>query len=454
MEEEGWETVSGSKRVIKKCCQDNGKTKTTGLPKVGESRLYLPYSKWLAQFWERVIRLATSECAVYKGRLKPYKVAEVNLLEVASEVNRPELRFMTSPGAQKYFLRIRGFTVKGGELYAQFALCQRFSVHSSIYLFRDGIRLEYDSIAVGQFTSMIRPAEALINYLNAMGERRFQMSFELGELLLEEFGAHKRLWLSSGRGIWIDQKSLELINTIEQNTDHPTRKVAMMAAQVEVLEESLMEEKGKVIKSSELEDGKTVEELKEEIEAEKEKTQNQTGAGPMLCSTAIDGGGEEDFKADTQTKVKMLNKIHVSKEPFSLPIDDNIRDIFKNIMAISEKFGDKDKTDPKILSDLAMTVDALRDLIKEKKDQPIELEEEDAGSVTRIKANSLTGLANTMQKMLEGKDVRAKRAAQKREKNNEWSESLGWTGVEDLEKLVNSSNGEEGQNNWGGSSQW
>ena len=136
MEEEGWETVSGSKRVIKKCCQDNGKTKTTGLPKVGESRLYLPYSKWLAQFWERVIRLATSECAVYKGRLKPYKVAEVNLLEVASEVNRPELRFMTSPGAQKYFLRIRGFTVKGGELYAQF-VCVNVSVCIAQFIYSE-----------------------------------------------------------------------------------------------------------------------------------------------------------------------------------------------------------------------------------------------------------------------------------------------------------------------------
>ena len=453
MEEEGWETVTGNKRVIKKCCQDNGKTKTTGLPKVGESRLYLPPSKWLSQFWERVIRLAASECAVYKGRLRPYKISEVNLLEVASEVNRPEIRFMTTPGSQKYFLRVRGFTVRGGELYAQFALCQRFAVHSSIYLFQDGIRLEYDSLAVGQFTSMIRPAEALINYLNALGERRFQMSFELGELLLEEFGAHKRLWLSSGRGIWIDQRSLELINTIEQNTDHPSRKVAMIATQVEALEESLMEEKGKVIKSSDLEDGKTVEELKEEIEAEKEKKQNQTGAGPMLCSTAIEGAGDEDV-TDSQTKRKMLNKIHASKEPFSLPVDENIRDIFKNIMAISDKFGDKDKNDPKVLSDLAMTVDALRDLIKEKKDQPIELEEDESGSVTRIKAHSLTGMAHTMLKMLEGKDVRAKRAAQKKEKNNEWTESFGWSGVEDIENLVSQPSGEEAQSNWGGSNQW
>ena len=434
MEGEGWTVVKGKSREVTKCCDENTVSKVTGYKKLGESRVYYPLHQWGVQFFTKIARLAQSEAAVYKSRLQTYEIRHIDLLEVAAKNPRESVNFSMAPGGQKYQMRIRSFRVKNKELLAEFSIDHSYQVHCSLYLFPEGIRLEYNTIAIGKFTQEIRHPEALINYLRGMTDRRFHLTFDLGDIVLEELGAHKKLWCSGEHGMWIDEKSLTLISQMNNMSMENPESVVKAAKQVTILEESLMEEKTPVIKSSDLDAGVNVEEFNEEAAKKKDCEREKE---PLCSSTRIEDKNEEDeLKSDREIKHELLRSLHKTKTPIKVMCDEDIKGIFEKILQVSEKFGDKNKDDPRVLRDLMFMVNALYDVLKQKENHRIDVDEDDEA---RDKSKSLTmnSLAMNLQKLLEGKEVRDKRREKKEaEDQTDWKNSLCSQGIEDLDHIA------------------
>ena len=462
MEGENWVRKEGKySRKIEKCCPQNELT-ITGYPKIGESRLFLPLNRWLCQFWERITKLAQSEAAVYKGRLRTYDIKEINLLEVAAENPRERVRLNMNPGA-KYFLKIRSFRVRGNELFAEFTLDQAFSVHTSVYLFPDKIRLEYNTLAIGEWNQKIRNGEALINYLESLGDRRFHLSFSLSELVLEELGYMKKLWVSSEGGLWIDDKSLSLITMLQHKTGDEEEIIRQTAQQVGALEQSLMDERQPTLKSSDLDDGKSL----KEIEKEKEAKAETRPLEPVLSSTRVGDqtGDQEDpsIKSESEVKRELLKSLHVNKKPIVAAEGEEVKNMFAQIAAVSDKFRDKNKDDPKVLQDLVVTVEALTEVLKQNANMRYSVGGEDNSQVfstpKKTKVQTLDGLAENLQALLKGKDVRAERTKKKEENEaTDWKSRLGSDGIVNVGELfvtpIKPSKDHQPTSNWGGSDQW
>ena len=445
MEGEGWTVVKGKSREVVKCCGENTVSKVTGYKKLGESRVYYPLHQWGVQFFSKIAKLAQSEAAVYKSRLQAYDIKHIDLLEVAAQSPRDSVSFSMTPGGQKYQMKIRSFRVKNKELLAEFSVDHCYQVHCSLYLFPNGIRLEYNTIAIGKFTQEIRHPEALINYLRGMTDRRFHLSFDLGDIVLEEFGAHKKLWVSGESGVWIDEKSLSLISLMDNQSSEDPETVVKTARQVKILEDSLMEEKTPVIKSSDLDAGVDVETFNQEVAKKKEKDCEKEKE-PLWSSTRLDEKNEEDdMKNDTEAKHELLKSLHKTKTPIKVLCDEDIRGVFEKILQVSEKFGDKNKNDPKVLRDLMFMVEALYDVLKQKENHRIDMGEDDE-SEDKNQSLSVNHLAMNMQRLLEGKEVRVKRK-EKREAEDQadWKNSLFSQGIEDLDNLTSDPDLDEGK---------
>ena len=404
----------------KDCGKDQGdrgksgtKPKTkTGYEKVGEARLFLPLSRWTEQFWSRLTGMAASEARVYKAHLKTYPIKELNLLEVQAKNPREDVNFTMDPGGAKYLLTVRGFKVHGKELYAQLDVDNAFQIHTGVYLFHNEIRMEYNTVAVGEFDLKIRHPEALINYLSGLASRKFSMTFKLTELVLEEMGTFKKLWLSQNTGMWIDSQSIPLIKCLQLKSEAEAGEIIKTAAQMGNLEEAIMGEKEKAIKSSELDEGKTVAEVLEEQEKERDESLghlSKVGEAP-LTSTRIQDNGEDTAVDEIDRKKTLLETLHKRRTPFCIPIDNEIRDMFERIHAVGVKFGDQDKSDPKVLANLLVTVEALSEVLKEKSERASAQLAEGGENGNRIQARSVEELALGLIRVLEGRDVRDERA--------------------------------------------
>ena len=245
--------------------------------------------------------MAAGEARVYKGLLKPYSIEEINLLEVEAEVARESVTFSQDAGGTKYNLSVVGFKIRGSELIASFQMDNAFAVHTSVYFFRSQIRMEYSSIPVGELQLPIRPPGAAINYLSSLSNRRFSMTFSLQEMILEELGQFKSLWIGNERGIWIDIKSLPLIQKLQQKSLESDENIVKMAEQIESLETELMKDKPVVVTSAELDEGETAEEILERKREEKNST-NSENKDQILTSTRIELPRPEDDQEEGKKK--------------------------------------------------------------------------------------------------------------------------------------------------------
>ena len=459
MEDISWTSGKGKSPGKDREIQGRGgaKPKTkTGYEKVGESRLFLPLSKWTEQFWTRLTGMAATEARVYKSHLKTYHIKEINLLEVQTQNPRENVEFTMDPGGAKYILSVHGFKVNGNELFAQIGIDNAFQVHTSLYLFHNQIRMEYNTLAVGKFEIPIRHPEALINYLCGLTNRKFSMTFKLTELVLEEVGDFKSLWMSQDKGMWICSQSLNLIKNLQLKTEDSEEVIVKTAQSMGNLEEVLLSKKEATVKTSDLDAGKTVEEIHREHELKKEE-KTPGARGPSLTSTRIDGPGGPEVEEDEEVQKKVLDALHRKRSPFHIPVDGVIRDMFKRIAEVGEKFGDQDKSDPKVLANILVTVEALSAFLTEKcETSAVELPEGegDEASPRYIQAKSVEELALGLQKMMEGREKRMERRSRRMEDiRTDWLAS----GLqEDMGRLWASALADQSgaAANWGSSEQW
>ena len=362
---------------------------------------------------------------------------------------RDSVSFSMEAGGSKYLLSVVGFRIRGNELVASFQLDHAFAVHTSVYFFKSQIMMEYSSIPVGEFQLPIRPPEAAINYLQSLANRRFAMSFGVTELILEEMGQFKSLWLGNSRGLWIDVKSLPLIQRLQQKSLESDENIVKMAEQIETLESDVMKGKPEVVTSEELDQGKTADEIlvKKKEERAEESTEIKE---PMFSSTRIDGPRQEDSQEESDRKVDILNSIHRRQAPFAIPVDEEIVDMFEKIQAVGDKFGKEDKSDPQVLAKILVTVEALTSVIKEKCEavDTLDLGEEDEKRGSKRHPRSVDELALGLQKRMEGRDVRKQRALKKtNEIKDDWMKS----GLQDdMGRLW----GMEDTDHWGSTDHW
>ena len=463
--EQSWVEVTkkprGEKEKGDKSKDHHGNITKTGYEKIGESRLFLPLSRWGAQFWRRICNMAAGECRVYKGMLKPYSIEEINLLEIQAEVSRDGVTFTTDPGGAKYILSVVGFKIRGNELVANFVLDNAFSIHTSVYLFKNTIKMEYSSIPVGEFQIPIRPPEAAINYLQSLTNRRYTMTYNLTELILEEMGQFKSLWMGNAKGLWIDVKSLPLIQRLQNRSEASDENVVRTAQQIENLEEEIMTGKPEVIKSSELDEGLSKEEILEMKKEEKdEKSHVHNDNSQILTSTRIDGPAGNGIQNEEESKVKgeLLNSLHKKKAPIFIPFDEEIVDMLDKIQAVNDKFAKTDKADPMVLADIVVTVEALVSVLKEKGEITDALEAEEGDEEDGVRkgpARSVDELAlGLSRKKLAGAKLSKQRAEEKQSRNTEdWLKS----GLQDDLGRLWGRGGEqtaEQTGGWGSSEQW
>ena len=463
--EQSWVEVTkkpkGEKEKGNKSKDYQGNVTKTGYEKIGESRLFLPLSRWGAQFWRRICNMAVGECRVYKGMLKPFPIEEINLLEIQSEISREGVSFSTDPGGAKYILSVVGFKIRGNELVANFVLDNAFAIHTSVYLFKNKIKMEYSSIPVGEFQIPIRPPEAAINYLQSLTNRRYTMTYSLTELVLEEMGQFKSLWMGNAKGIWIDVKSIPLIQRLQNSSEATDDNVVRTAQQIESVEEEIMMAKPDVIKSSELDEGLSKDEILEMKREEKEeKPQVNNDNSQILTSTRIDGPGGNSISQEEEIKMKgeLLNALHKKKAPIFIPFDEEIVDMLDKIKAVNDKFEKTDKTDPKVLADIVVTVEALVSVLKEKGEITDALEAEEGheeDGTKRGPARSVDELAlGLSRKKLAGAKITQQRAEDKQSRNKEdWLKS----GLQDdLGRLWGPGREQDAEQKggWGSSQQW
>ena len=406
------------------CCH-NGKTQT-GYPKVGESRVFLPLNQWQLNWARNLAMYARSEALVYGGRLKTSPIKEINLLEVGAMNPRDEVQFTSNTASTKYIFRIMAFRIRGKMLTAQWQIDQAWAVHSNVYLFPGSIKLEYDSMVVGEFIQEIRNGEKLVNYLHHLTDRRFTFTFGLSDLILEEFSLFKSLWSCGHKGFWIDQQSIPLVNQLHLQNQSAANDTVETADQIKKLEKTVMENTERPLKTSELDKGKTVQDLKE---ANKKNKEERAKDPKMFTSTRLGATGleasnmgvEEEEESEDAGPPKiaqlMLKEINSTGKAYVPPPDEEIMGLVKLITDVSKKMEKQEQSGTRSMDGCLLVVDALREALNKPKlwAEPSEMDGSDKAELSQM--------AGIMKNIMEGRTEKMKKSCEEEDpdpRNSDW----------------------------------
>lgn len=434
------------------CC-NNGKTQT-GYPKVGESRVFLPLNQWQLNWARNLAMYARSEALVYGGRLKTSPVKEINLLEVGAMNPRDEVQFTSNTASTKYIFRIMAFRIRGKLLTAQWQIDQTWAVHSNVYLFPGSIKLEYDSLVVGEFLQEIRNGEKLVNYLHHLTDRRFSFTFGLSDLILEEFSLFKSLWSCGHKGFWIDQQSIPLVNQLYLQNESAADETVETADQIKKLEKTVMENTERPLKTSELDNGKTVQDLKD---ANKKQKEERAKDSKMFTSTRIGATGlgassmgveeeEENEEVDSSKIAHLaLREINSTGKAYVPPPDDEIVGLVKLITEVSRKMEKQEQSGTRNLNGCLLVVDALREALNKPKlwADPSEMDGASKAELSQI--------AEIMKNIMEGRSEKKKQSCEEEDPDTRTSDWCNFSGPPD-EHL--DPNVKDSKFNWGGNGLW
>ena len=336
----------------------------TGYAKVGDSRVFLPLNAWQINWIKNVAGFARSEALVYGARLKTTPISEINLLEVKSEDPRAEVVFTMDTSGAKYVFDLTTFRIRGKLLTAQWAVDPAWVVHSGVYLFPKNVVFEYDSLVVGEFTSEIKNGDKILNYLNQLADRRFSFNFSIGEIVLEENNQFKRLWQNKNKAYWVAPERMRLIDLLHQQTDNEDEESIQAANQISMLEKSVLDKREEPIKSSELDSGKKIRDLKQKKKDKQEEVErSKFGEKSIISSTRIGNEENEDPEMDEEMARKILKDIQLTGKPATAPSDNDIKGLLAMITKMGKKFEGQDLDNSRTLSDVLFTAEGLKELL-------------------------------------------------------------------------------------------
>ena len=336
----------------------------TGYQKVGDSRVFLPLNAWQVNWVKNVAGFARSEAIVYGARLKTIPISEINLLEVKSEDPRAEVVFTMDTSGAKYVFNLNTFRIRGKLLTAQWTVDPAWTVHSGVYLFPKNVVFEYDSLVVGEFTSEMKSGDKILNYLNQLADRRFSFNFSIGEIVLEENNQFKKLWQNRNKAYWVAPERMKLIDLLHQQTDNNDEESIQAANQISVLEKTVLSKREEPIKSSELDSGQKIAELKQKKKDKQEDSEkSKFGEKSLISSTRIGNEENEDPVVDEEMARKILREIQSTGKPATAPSDNDIKGLLAMVTKMGKKFEDEDLDNSRVLSEVLFTAEALKELL-------------------------------------------------------------------------------------------
>ena len=336
----------------------------TGYAKVGDSRVFLPLNAWQVNWVKNVAGFARSEAVVYGARLKTTPITEINLLEVKSEDPRAEVVFTMDTSGAKYVFNLNTFRIRGKLLTAQWAVDPAWTVHSGVYLFPKNVVFEYDSLVIGEFTSEMKSGDKILNYLNQLADRRFSFNFSIGEIVLEENNQFKKLWQNKNRAYWVAPERMKLIDLLHQQTDNNDEESIEAANQISMLEKTVLNRREDPIKSSELDSGKKIEELRQKKKDKQDDLEkSKFGEKSLISSTRIGNEENENPEMDEEMARKILKDIQSTGKPATAPTDEDIKGLLAMITKMGKKFEDEDLDSSRVLNEVLFTAEVLKELL-------------------------------------------------------------------------------------------
>ena len=336
----------------------------TGYAKVGDSRVFLPLNAWQINWVKNVAGFARSEAVVYGARLKTTPISEINLLEVKSEDPRAEVVFTMDTSGAKYVFNLNTFRIRGKLLTAQWAVDPAWTVHSGVYLFPKNVVFEYDSLVIREFTSEMKSGDKILNYLNQLADRRFSFNFSIGEIVLEENNQFKKLWQNKNRAYWVAPERMKLIDLLHQQTDNNDEESIKAANQISMLEKTVLNRREDPIKSSELDSGKKIEDLRQKKKDKQDDLEkSKFGEKSLISSTRIGNEENEDPEMDEEMARKILKDIQSTGKPATAPTDEDIKGLLAMITKMGKKFEDEDLDNSRVLNEVLFTAEVLKELL-------------------------------------------------------------------------------------------